>query len=56
MTLQELYNMLEKYKRQLKFLKEMDMLSEDEKKKMVDKTKLIFDEIDKRSVNSGGVS
>ena len=56
MTLQELYDMLEQYKRQIKFLKEMDMLSEDEKTKMVDKTKLIFEEIDKRTVNRGGVS
>ena len=43
-----IYIAVEQYKRQLKFLEEMDMLDETEKMDMVKKTKVIFEEIDKR--------
>ena len=49
MTLEELYNVLEQYKKQLKFLADMGMLSDEEKKEMANKTKLIFAEIGKRT-------
>ena len=52
MSLKELYEMLEQYERQVQFLKKMDLLSEEENKSMVNKTKLVFEEIDKRSVNN----
>ena len=49
MSLEDLYQAVEQYKRQLEFLKEMDMLDETEKIEMVQKTKLIFLEINKRT-------
>ena len=49
MTLDELYSVLDQYKKQLKFLADMGMLSNDEKKDMVNKTKMIFAEIGKRT-------
>ena len=45
MTLDELYKLVEQYKRQLKFLEEMNMLSDEEKTAMVEKTKTVFEEI-----------
>ena len=51
MSLDELYKLVEQYKRQLKFLDEMDMLSDEEKRSMVEKTKQVFDEINKRTNN-----
>ena len=49
MTFDELFNVLDQYKKQLKFPAEMDMLSIEEKKEMVEKTKSIFAEIGKRT-------
>ena len=49
MSLEELYQAIDQYKKQLKFLADMEMLSTDKKKEMVDKTKVIFAEIGKRT-------
>ena len=49
MTLDELYKLVEQYKRQIQFLKEMDSLSESEKDLIVGETKCIFEEINKRT-------
>ena len=51
MTLDELYQVIEQYKRQIKFLQEMDMLSPEEKMQIVKKTKSIFEEINKRTTS-----
>ena len=56
MTLDDLYKAVEQYKRQLKFLEEMDMLDEMEKIEMVKKTKVIFEEINKRTSADNEVS
>ena len=49
MSLEELYQAIDQYKKQLKFLADMEMLSNEEKKEMVEKTKVIFAEIGKRT-------
>ena len=56
MTLDDLYKAVEQYKRQLKFLEEMDMLDETEKIEMIQKTKVIFVEINKRTSAENEVS
>ena len=56
MTLDDLYKAVEQYKRQIKFLEEMDMLDETEKMEMVKKTKVIFEEINKRTSAENEVS
>ena len=56
MTLDDLYQAVEQYKRQIKFLEEMHMLDETEKMEMVKKTKVIFEEINKRTSADNEVS
>ena len=49
MSLEELYKAVDEYKKQLKFLQEMNMLDDAEKMKIVEKTKKIFEEINNRT-------
>ena len=49
MTLDELFQTVDHYKKQLKFLADMEMLSPEEKLDMVTKTKVIFAEIGQRT-------
>ena len=56
MTLDDLYKAVEQYKRQLKFLEEMGSLSETEKIAIVEKTKVLFEEINKRTSVESEVS
>ena len=54
MSLPELYEAVEQYKKQLRFLQEMNMLPDEEKYRLVEKTRELFVEIDSRTSN--GVS
>ena len=54
MSLPELYEAVEQYKKQLRFLQEMNMLPNEEKYRLVEKTRELFVEIDSRTSN--GVS
>ena len=48
MTLDELFQKVEQYKKQLKFLADMEILSPEEQMEMVAKTEVIFAEIGQR--------
>ena len=56
MTLDDLYKTVDQYKRQIEFLEEMGMLDETEKMEMVNKTKVIFEEVNKRTSAQNDVS
>ena len=56
MILDDLYKAVEQYKKQLKFLEEMGMLEETEKIAIVKKTKVLFEEINKRTSVESEVS
>ena len=56
MTLYDLYKTVDQYKRQIIFLEEMDMVYETEKIETAKKTKVIFEEVNKRTSAENDVS